>query len=518
MSSYDPGALLRLGRSVLGLGETIYDKVNQADAHSQYMQGMELLRKGVIDFNNGLATDQNPDGYLDKWSKASDQIFKQSTGMLKNQDALSALKDQWENIGIKQYETITGYQTQAKVNQTIDRTMETIDKNSLDNTKGNQDRKAFNRQAMAPLIATGAVNPDVARRTLEQYDKKVDMSAMEEGLKQIGQKNGWDYALSLVDNPDFTKFFPSLTPQERDTIFSKVETQARFQQYQQKKAIHDSNSKMEDQFFHDYSQGTLSPDKIDQAQILDEPGGKSAADIKKEWLKILMSGGGGGRSQSDHSTMFKWERWFTDMSQPHDPESVRKKMSDLGNDVEKLSKSDWNDFYGKLRDLQKDPNRTDMDLASQHDGWTQLAKDHPDQVSEIEKQHNLMNRWRSQNRQASQKEVQDQTKFFQDRVRDKAVDQAIDDMYKAGRSTGGGFLGISNKYGREYALALSKGSGLVAAAQAGDETAVSDLRELKSLLMARYSLEDVKFTDTGLQLTKNGKTRNATWEEMKSLE
>lgn len=58
----------------------------------------------------------------------------------------------------------------------------------------------------------------------------------------------------------------------------------------------------------------------------------------------------------------------------------------------------------------------------------------------------------------------------------------------------------------------------MAAAQAGDETAVSDLRELKSLLMARYSLEDVKFTDTGLQLTKNGKTRNATWEEMKSLE
>lgn len=157
-----PSAWGKFGQTLENTAEYVYDTINKADAHSQYMQGMEMLRKGLIDFNNGLATDANPDGYLDKWNKSSDAIWKQSTAMIKNPDALGALKDQWEDMGIKQYETITGYQTQAKVSNTIDRTMDTIDKNSLDNTKGNQDRKDFNRRAMAPLISTGMVNGDAA--------------------------------------------------------------------------------------------------------------------------------------------------------------------------------------------------------------------------------------------------------------------------------------------------------------------------------------------------------------------
>ena len=248
----------QLGGAIQKLTYTIYDKVNQADAHAQYQQGMELLRKGVIDFNNGLATDQNPEGYLDKWNTQKESIWKQATGTLKNQDALRALQDQWSAMDINQYADVTGIQTKAKINNTIDRAANTTDEISRDNTRSNDERKQQLRQLWAPLMANGIVKPEAARKMLEQYDKKIDASAMEEGLRQIGQTQGWDYALSLAQNPEFTKFFPSLDPQERDTIASKMETQVRFQQAQDKAVDEAHNAEYADKLdtaFENLNQG-----------------------------------------------------------------------------------------------------------------------------------------------------------------------------------------------------------------------------------------------------------------------
>ncbi len=282
-----PSAWGKFGQTLENTAEYVYDTINKADAHSQYMQGMEMLRKGLIDFNNGLATDANPDGYLDKWNKSSDAIWKQSTAMIKNPDALGALKDQWEDMGIKQYETITGYQTQAKVSNTIDRTMDTIDKNSLDNTKGNQDRKDFNRRAMAPLISTGMVNGDAARKTLEQYDKKVDMSAMEEGLKQVARTEGVDYALGLTDNPDFTQFFPSLGQTEIDSVSTKLEARARFQEAQASKEDGFRNSDYASKLFDAYNNLREGKKGAISLEMISDPRGFSKTKDGQEWRKYF---------------------------------------------------------------------------------------------------------------------------------------------------------------------------------------------------------------------------------------
>ena len=268
-------------------------KIDDAEANAQYMQGTETLRKGVIDFNNSLATDPNPESYLDKWNKQKDLLWKQAQTLVKNPRALDALSRQWASIDENQYGKVTGLQTNARVNRIVLSTDNMIQGIVKDNTRTNSDRKSAVQKALEPLLNIGQVTPEQGVRLKEQYDKQIDANAMEMGLTQIAQAEGWDYATSLVDNADFQKFFPSLGQQDRDAIRAKLETQARFEDAQFKKADEDSNASYDDKITQAYANMIDGrPGGLTTGLILN-PNGFSDTPVgvryKKAWLSTMES-------------------------------------------------------------------------------------------------------------------------------------------------------------------------------------------------------------------------------------
>ena len=293
MSDFNPSpqAIGKAGDAFQNLIGTIYDKLNAAEANTQYKAAYESLRKSTIDFNNSLATDPEPEKYVEKWDKAKDSIWKNSTRMVKNQDALKALQDTWQNMDIDQYKSVSGIQTQARVNKTIDQAAQTSELMAGDNTRSTDTRKKGIRDTWAALIATGAVNRQTIDAHMQLWDKRIDQSAMEEGLRQVattpvnGQPPaGWEYALGLIDNPEFTKLFPSLTPADRDTIRGKIKDGLTVQDSEDKRA----NDKLEEPLGDMYSKVMMDeaglPDfkkAIDQSRT--QWRGKEAGERDVKW-------------------------------------------------------------------------------------------------------------------------------------------------------------------------------------------------------------------------------------------
>jgi hypothetical protein len=317
------------------------------------------------------------------------------------------------------------------------------------------------------------------------WDKDVDRSAMEEVLNQFGKTQGYDKALTLVDLPEFRAQFPSLNVNDAEAIRSKVETNFRWQEQQSKLQAHDTNAKIEDKFSHDLLEGKLSPAEIDNAQLVNEPGGKAAGDIRKEWRSTLLSHP--GREVSDRQTYNKFSTWYYNPDVPHDADAVRQKLRDLISVRDKLSETDFNSLGKDYLSLIANPNKSDASMTSENPEWKKMRTQFPSQADEIDTQENYFNKWRSMNRTAFDKEVQDKSKFFQDRVKSTSLDDAIDEMFKAKQTTGGRILGMGGHFSGEYEQAMKNVTNLYAASQAGDTKATKDVQELAGLQMLNFA-------------------------------
>jgi hypothetical protein len=233
------------GRSLASTGLKFLDRLNQAESSAQYNSAWDKLQRGAIDFQAQLATDPDIEGHTDKWNRAKDALWKSGTAGVTNQDALAALQGSWDQLDVKTYADIRQNQVKARTDRMVNTSEDTIKRIIANNALSNGDRKKGVRSALQPLIDLGLVKDPSGY--LAGTDSLIDSNAMEEGLKQIGKSQGWDYAMNLVDNPDFTKFFPSLTPEDRDKIASKLESQVRFDQAQFQKQDQVRNSGYADQ-------------------------------------------------------------------------------------------------------------------------------------------------------------------------------------------------------------------------------------------------------------------------------
>lgn len=483
--SPSPGAVQGASNAAVNLIETVFGKLNEAEANTQYKSAYETLRKSTIDFNNSLATDPEHDKYLEKWSKAKDSIWKNSTRMVKNPDALRALGDTWQDMDIKQYENISGIQTKARINDTYNKAAQTSTNLIQDSTRSNEERKKELRSTWEPLVNAGIIDRQTAQGYYAEDDRSIDLNAAEATVRTIAQSQGWESAISSMDNPEVTQFFPSLKPQDIDTLKSKMETQARWDNQQFKKQVHDKNSEIEDQFSHDLLNGKLTPDAIDKASLVNEPGGRSAGDIRKEWRSTILAHP--GRGASDPTTLNNFMKWYYDPDVSHDADATRQKLRELNANKSKLTEADYKSIGNDYLGLMANPNKSDATMTSETPEWKKMRTQYPQHLDEIDTQENYFMKWRSQNRSASDSEVQDKSKYFQDRVKSKAIDSAIDDMFRAKSTTGGGFLFLGGHYGDKYVNAMKNITNLYASSQAGDQRATKDIQELKGLQMLNFS-------------------------------
>lgn len=479
------GAVVDILGSLLGTSGDIGQKISAAEANTQYKAAYETLRKSTTDFNNSLASDPEPEKYMDKWSKAKEQIWANSTRMVKNQDALKALADTWQEMDVKQYEDLSGIQTKARIENTVDTALNSSQKISQDNTRTSDDRKAEIRKIWNPIKAAGMRKSESVDKYITEMDGSIDLNAADGGIRAIAKTQGWDKALSLVGNSDFQKWFPDLKQEDWDALGRKMETQSRWEEQQLKQQIHDGNSKIEDAFSHDLLNGKLTPDAIDKADLKDEPGGRAAGDIRKEWRATILAHP--GRGVSDPSTLNNFMKWYYDPDVSHDADATRQKLRDLNSNKSKLTEADYKSIGNDYLALLANPNKNDATMTSETPEWKKMRTQYPQHLDEIDRQENFFMKWRSMNRTASDTEVQDKSKYFQDRVKSKAIDTAIDDMFKAKNTTGGGFLFVGAHYGDKYVNAMKNITNLYASSQAGDARAQKDISELKGLQMLNFA-------------------------------
>jgi len=220
------------GRDIASDIIKLINRSNDAEAKVQYNSAWDKLQRGAMDFQSQLSTDPNIEGYTDKWNKAKDQIWKSVTSGVTNKDALDALQESWDQYDVKAYGDIKNQQVKARTDRMVMTAEDTIKSIMGDDKRSTQDRKQGVRNALQPLVNLGLVKDPSGY--LAGTDNVIDSNAMQTGLTQIARTEGWDYSLSLIDNPKFSDFFPSLTQEDRDNIRGKLEGQRRLEESSQR--------------------------------------------------------------------------------------------------------------------------------------------------------------------------------------------------------------------------------------------------------------------------------------------
>jgi hypothetical protein len=192
-ASMGPG-LEKLGNSVANLGATIYDKIDEAEAVSQFQTGKLMLNKQMNVFDQNLAKDPKIDTWDDKNSKAMDDAWKGVQGVVTNPKAANMLNDYWVQQKVARSDDINGRVIEAKANQLHAQFLDNVDSIISDNSLTSLQKKAEIRELGDKATATMVVNPAVwveeQKRLFTQIDKNDLLSAGLNVMETQGKEAG----------------------------------------------------------------------------------------------------------------------------------------------------------------------------------------------------------------------------------------------------------------------------------------------------------------------------------------
>ena len=266
-------ATAQLGRSILGAGLTIFDKLNEAEAVSQFQTGQQALSKRMNQFDQLLARDPDIDTWRDKTSEEMDKAWNDAQGLVKNPLAANMLDEWWTGQKISKGAQVNDKIIYAKTNQLHGQFLANIGA-ELDSDNPSEVKKAniaiLGEGATSTMVVDKAAWETKKEEIFNQLDESDLLNGGVEAMTQSGKEQG---ILWMNQN------FPGIPQAKKEILISTAE-----RSYDRLVTIADTkataaNSKLRDAYLTTIYSDPDALAKINPAEIVTNKGWTSSVNV-----------------------------------------------------------------------------------------------------------------------------------------------------------------------------------------------------------------------------------------------
>lgn len=223
-----PKAILDLGNAVSDFFFTVADKMDAAEATTQFNNGQESLRRSTNQFYLGLQGDPNWKGYQEKGAKFVNDQNQLIDKLATNPRAKQALQQWWMSqrdslevkVGQAAYDGRSN-ETLGTATKSINGVMQDVVSGTLDA----ESAKAKLRVLQNPLVQSNLVDKDVAEDNYKKWDHTIDVgSTTHQAFSLLRQKTAdglpnFQAAHDFLSDPKNT---PGLSDVEVEQIDNRI--------------------------------------------------------------------------------------------------------------------------------------------------------------------------------------------------------------------------------------------------------------------------------------------------------
>ena len=120
-------AVQGLGNAIVGAGLTVYDKLNQAEATSQYLGAYDAMRKGMTDFDTQIQQSADWQQYGHLAQENDQKLFESIEGTIKNPVAKNRFIQDFTAARATHYESVSRLANQRRIADTYGQTISSLD-------------------------------------------------------------------------------------------------------------------------------------------------------------------------------------------------------------------------------------------------------------------------------------------------------------------------------------------------------------------------------------------------------
>ena len=346
-------ALEELGASIGKLGMTIYGKLDEAEATSEYQSGQLRLEKMMNQFDQSLSQDPEYDTWGDKNTKAMSDSWDAATKSVKNPKALNALNEWWVGQKVSRDKAINNRIIGARIAKLSGALHTNIDETMTSDASVDQKKariEGLGKAAVATNVADPRAWEDERARLFKTLDKN-DLQS--KGLAVMNQQGEEAGTLWMLD----PKNSQNLTEQDRHTVSDAAGQSYKLVLAVQGKKADTENKKLFDQALNWVLEDNIPADAYSQIEKMDwktvaEAGVDGTAEKKAayEMVKsaVEKSGHGGGKAASDTALAPLYDEYMgdPDHSETNKRKYIQKMLKNKGI-IDETSKKEFYNFVTK---------------------------------------------------------------------------------------------------------------------------------------------------------------------------
>lgn len=287
----DPQAWRGLGNALQGLAFQVAGKLDQAEAASEYNNGLEILKRGLTRFDQSLATNQDWQKYPDLAAKAEDQLQKEAFAAVKNQTALNNLQTAWTSMRDSHLASVAGMQDSMRTNILYgDFTKRGIE--NLNNPGKSLAQKIADQTVdTSQADSAGIISHAAAVQYMDTFKYNAEIGDMTTKADQVSQSLGLDTALTWI--ADHGADYQNLDAAAKQGVARTISANDTMRRASYNRKAKDSNNKLASQvnefFAKDDMGGAQGFLNKNVNSFMDEEGGAAGADTWQKWNERVRS-------------------------------------------------------------------------------------------------------------------------------------------------------------------------------------------------------------------------------------
>ena len=411
-----PAATARTAAAATGFATTLYDRLNTADANSQYLWGTQQLKKSMTDFNNSLLTNNDYSGYVDKMKSADQSSFDSVMSKITNPSAKEKLNQEWQTMSTDHYDQVSTLATKQKVAAIDGRYVDSWN-SVVDSSSSAAEKKQELKGIYDSWLSAGTRDKVALARQLGTAYAQIDsQDAYAQGLAKVNETGNLEDGIKVIND------YSGLNDAAKGTIEKKLQTDWNLMQTEQAKQWAAHNNDVVTQAYQAFDEGKWSPQARDQFI------GTLQGHDRMSYVKALQGIGKGAEAIDQGLSNQLLISSYNDGKPVSDADRLALQAQNTAAfGAQQITKATW-DSVNKMLD-PKSPTKTDpvlAQIAGSVDNGISL-KDPSKYIYQQEKASFLQ--WAQQNPNATRSEQREQASMFRQMAAEQTTIEAVKQLH-----------------------------------------------------------------------------------------
>ncbi len=243
-SGPSPQSIEHAGQTVAAGMNMVYDKLNQVEAQSQYLNAFDSMRKGMTDFDGRLQTNPNWHEYGELATQNDENLYEQIDKSIKNPLARNQFAQSYMQMKAQHYAQVSQLAVQRRLGNLWGNLEGELERLPNDNTLNDGQKRDRMKNILSRATLFPAWQQGELQRQVDMLSRQMDVgNAYRAGYGVLAKTGDLGQAWSQVDQTD-------LNDTEKNTVKRELKTQ--WDQYQAQ-LVKQRNDADEQKVLNDYS-------------------------------------------------------------------------------------------------------------------------------------------------------------------------------------------------------------------------------------------------------------------------